>query len=329
MQNLYPLLFIPVIKDYIWGGQRLAALGRELPNSGRAAESWEISGHPDGMTTVMNGAFAGKTLQEVLDALGQALVGTRNQWALDRGKFPLLVKLLDANRRLSVQVHPNDAYAQVHEGNELGKTEMWVVLQAEPHAAIIYGLEKALTPVQLKEAINEGRLEPCLHHIPIKVGDHICVPSGTLHAILEGAVVAEIQQNSNTTYRVYDWNRMGADGKPRALHIDKALEVINYQQVGLGLREPELIEENEAWRHECLCHNRYFTTERFVTKTEAYYPGVCDGSTLEIWGVLEGEAVIANQPLSAVQFCLLPAALGEFTVKVSANSTLLRTYTAK
>jgi len=329
MVSYYPLLFKPVIKDYIWGGQRLAGMGRLLPESGKAAESWEISGHPDGMGTVINGIHAGKTLQALLNELGADLVGTRNQWALDRGKFPLLVKLLDADKRLSVQVHPNDAYALSHEGNELGKTEMWVVLQAEPDAAIIYGLERPLTSADLREAIRLGDLETCLHLVPIKVGDHICIPAGTLHALLEGAVVAEIQKNSNTTYRVYDWNRKGADGKPRPLHIEKALDVINYEQVGLGLKQAEIIEENAIWRRENLCSNRYFTTERIIAKKATRYSGVCDGSTLEIWGVLVGQASAAGQRLEAIQFCLLPAALGEFTVEMSANAVLLRAYTAE
>jgi mannose-6-phosphate isomerase len=329
MDSLYPMLFKPVIKDYIWGGRRLVDLGRELPETGRVAESWEISGHPDGMTTVINGIYAGKTLQALLDELGADLVGTRNQWALDRGKFPLLVKLLDANKRLSVQVHPDDAYALAHEGNELGKTEMWVVLQAEPDAAIIYGLERPMTANDLREAIRKGRLDSCLHRVPIRVGDHICVPAGTLHALLEGSVVAEVQQNSNTTYRAYDWNRKGADGKPRALHLEKALDVINYEQVGEGLKKPEIIEENENWRRERLCSNRYFTTERFIAGRDTHYSGVCDGSTLEIWGALAGRIRTAGLQLEAMQFCLLPAALGEFTVEIPANSTILRTYTGK
>ena len=327
MKTLYPLIFKPILKDYVWGGRYLAEMGRALPESGRAAESWEISGHDDGMTKVLNGVYAGKTLPELLDELGTDLVGTRNKWALERGKFPLLVKLLDANQRLSVQVHPDDAYAQEHEDNELGKTEMWVVLHADPNAAIVYGLERYLTPEELRNAISEGRLESCLHCVPIKVGDHICVPAGTLHAILEGAVVAEIQQNSNTTYRVFDWNRMGADGKPRPLHVNQALDVIDYQQVGCGLQAPEFIEENQFWRRERLCQNRYFTVERIITSAETHYSGICDGSTMEIWGVISGNAVIDGEYLKAVRFCLLPAALGSYDIKVPANSVLLQIYT--
>jgi len=328
MKTLYPLFFKPVLKDYVWGGRYLAELGRDLPESGSVAESWEISGHDDGMTKVVNGIHAGKTLPELLEQLGTDLVGDRNKWALDRGKFPLLVKILDAHQRLSVQVHPDDSYAQANESNELGKTEMWVVLHADPNAAIIYGLERSFTIEELREAITEGRLESCLHRVPIKMGDHICVPAGTLHTILEGAVVAEIQQNSNTTYRVFDWDRMGSDGKPRPLHVDQALDVINYQQVGLGLQAPEVIKINKSWRRERLCQNRYFTVERIITSAKVQYSGICDGSTMEIWGVLSGNAVIAGEYLEAVRFCLLPAALGSYSIKASANSVLLRVYTA-
>ncbi|MCB2209799.1 class I mannose-6-phosphate isomerase [bacterium] len=326
MTNLYPMLFEPVLKDYIWGGRHLADLGRALPAEGIVAESWEIAAHPDGMTQVVNGPYAGKTLQDLLELLGVDLVGTRNDWALARDKFPLLIKLLDANRSLSVQVHPNDEYALVNEGNELGKTEMWVVLQAQPEAAIIYGLVGEATADDLREAIEDGDLAPHLNRLPISVGDHVCVPAGTLHAILEGCVIAEIQQNSNTTYRVFDWNRVGADGKPRPLHVDRALDVLNYEQVGMSLPEAQVCDSGEGWTCELLCRNRYFTTERVRMADGAVYEGKCDGSTLEIWGVIEGSAAVEGEVLSAVQFVLLPAGMGAFSVRAQGDCTLLRTY---
>ena len=138
--ELYPLLFEPVLKDYIWGGRNLEKLGRQLPQEGVIAESWEIAGHEDGTTRVVNGRFQGKLLTELHEELGLDLIGSRSAWAQERGKFPLLIKLLDANRPLSVQVHPQDDYALAHEGNELGKTEMWVVLHAEPDAEVILGV---------------------------------------------------------------------------------------------------------------------------------------------------------------------------------------------
>ena len=326
MAELYPMFFEPVLKDYIWGGRNLEKLGRELPESGKVAESWEISSHEDGMTLVKNGPYAGKSLPELLALLGEDLVGTHNQWALERCKFPLLVKIIDAEQRLSIQVHPDDRYALENEGNELGKTEMWVVLHAKPEAAIIYGFSKKTTPNEFHQAISEGVLEPYLNKVFIKPGDHVCVPSGTLHAIMEGALLAEIQQNSNTTYRVYDWNRVGEDGEPRDLHVEQALDVLDYSQVGLTLDAPQKIQKAKGWICERLCQNDYFTTDRFLMEKGARYSGICDGSTLEIWGVLSGEAQVAEQHMQGIGFVLLPASMGAFTIETQQNAVLLRTY---
>ncbi len=324
--SLYPLTFTPVLKDYIWGGRNLErSFGRTLP-PGIIAESWEIAGHKDGTAIVNNGRYAGKRLTEVHAELGLDLIGSRSQWAQERGKFPHLIKLLDANSQLSVQVHPDDAYALANEGNELGKTEMWVVLQAEPGAEIILGVTKGTTPDLFRDAITEGNLEPYLHRIPVKAGDVVCVPSRSIHAILEGLVIAEIQQNSNTTYRVYDWNRL-RDGKPRPLHVDKALDVINFEQVEPSLCAPKLVYDQDGMHRFRLCHNRYFVTERVEMEKGATFSGYGDGSTLEIWGVIEGSAEINETSLNSVQFTLLPAAIGAFTVTATSESvTLLRTY---
>ena len=324
--TLYPLTFTPVLKDYIWGGRNLErAFGRELP-PGIIAESWEIAAHKDGTAVVDNGPYAGQLLTEVHAELGLDLIGRHSAWAQERGKFPLLIKLLDANRQLSVQVHPDDEYALEHEGNELGKSEMWVVLQAQPNAAVILGVTAGTTPEKFQQAIAEGKLEPYMHRIPVKAGDVVCVPSRSLHAILEGLVIAEIQQNSNTTYRVYDWNRL-RDGKPRPLHVDKALDVINFDQVAPNLCQPQLVSDTNGVRRFRLCHNKYFVTERVQMARGAVFEGRCDGSTLEIWGVIKGSAEVNEVALEAVRFTLLPAAMGEFTVTATSDEvTLLRTY---
>ena len=326
MKKLYPLLFTPIFKDYLWGGRNLSALGRNLPPDGVIAESWDIAAHQDGTTIVENGDFAGYSLTQLQDELGLDLIGSNNLWAHERGKFPWLIKLLDANRPLSIQVHPNDEYALANEGNELGKTEMWVVLHAEPNAEIILGVKAKTTPTLFLKAIEAGRLEPYLHHIPVKKGDHICVPAGSLHAIMGGILIAEIQQNSNTTYRVYDWNRVSADGNLRPLHVDKALDVINFEQVEPTLSKPTLISDADGIRHSSLCANQYFITEKIELDAGASYRGFCLGSTMEIWGLLEGQVTVNNVALNAVRFTLLPAALGEFTVKAKTKATLLRTY---
>ena len=322
---IYPLLFEPVLKDYVWGGRALAdRLGRTLP-PGRIAESWEIAAHEDGASIVRNGRFAGQLLTAAHAALGLDLIGGNNAWAQDRGKFPLLVKLLDAHDKLSVQVHPNDEYALAHEGNELGKTEMWVVLHAEPDARVILGVRAGTTAADFRRAIAAGALEQYLHSVPIHTGDFVCVPSGTVHAILSGALIAEIQQNSNTTYRVYDWNRRH-DGRGRALHVDKALDVINFAQVEPALTAPQLLDECDGLRRWLLCRNRYFTVERVELELGAAYRGACDGRTLEIWGVIDGCADVAGLPMDAVQFTLLPAALGPFNVTTNQGAVCLRCY---
>ena len=325
--SLYPLTFAPVFKDYIWGGRNLERLGRELP-AGIIAESWEIAAHKNGTTRVDNGRYAGKLLTEVQDELGLELIGTNCAWAQERKKFPLLIKILDANRPLSVQVHPNDSYALAHEGNELGKTEMWVVLQAEPGAELILGVKSGTTKQAFRQAILDGQLEPFLHTLPVKAGDHVCVPAGSLHAIMDGLIIAEIQQNSDTTYRVYDWNRFGADGQPRPLHIDKALDVINFEQVEPKVVAPLLIEERSGIRRSLLCRNQYFVTERVEMTAGSVFEGHCNGDSLEIWGVLKGAVRLNELSLDAVQFVLVPAAMGKFNVATDDKAMLLRTYVA-
>jgi len=329
-EKIYPLTFNPVFKDYIWGGRNLETkLGRDLP-PGKIAESWEISGHPSSSTKVDNGPLAGQTLPEVMDLLGADLVGSRSQTMLARGKFPLLIKLLDANKPLSVQVHPDDEYAAKHENGELGKTEMWYVLHAEPDAHLIYGLREGVGQEAFREALEAGQLEKCLHQLRVKAGDAIFIPSGSIHAIMEGLIIAEIQQNSDTTYRVYDWNRLGDDGKPRPLHVDKALDVINFDLVEPGPFTPEVVEDSGSLRREVISTCPYFTVERLTFGQAASFKGDNDGSTFEIWGTMTGQALVewSNTPidLAAVRFALLPAALGQFEVKVSGPATLLRVY---
>jgi len=330
-QNIYPLTFEPVFRDYIWGGRNLETkLGRDLP-PGPVAESWEISAHPSSPTRVDNGPLAGQTLPQVLDLLQLDLVGSRSQPMLERGKFPLLVKLLDANKPLSVQVHPDDQYAARHEDGELGKTEMWYILHAEPEAHLIYGLKDGVTPDDFRQALEDGALAACLHRLPVKAGDAIFIPSGSLHAVLEGILLAEIQQNSDTTYRVYDWNRVGDDGKPRELHIDKAMDVINFDQVEPGPYSPQLLEDSPGLRREMITSSAYFNVEKVsFGQAGATFKGECDGHTFEIWGAMSGQSRVnwAGQPLElpGVRFTLLPAALGPFEIEATAPATLLRTY---
>jgi len=327
--RLYPLTFTPQFRDYLWGGRTLEQFGRQLP-PGIVAESWEISGHPSSPTAVDAGAYRGRLLTDLVAELGRDLVGRRSQDALARGKFPLLVKLLDARQDLSVQVHPDDEYALAHEGGELGKTEMWYVLRAEPGARLIYGLRRGVTPAQVADALRRGEVETVFAYLPVRAGDAIFVPAGTVHALMAGLVVVEIQQNSDTTYRIFDWGRRGPDGQPRALHIDKALDVIDFTQVEPGVYTPRLIAEADGVRREEISRCRYFTVEKVTMAAGARYTGMADGETFEIWGCLSGTGGITGDfdpvLLPAIRFALLPAALGRFAIEATQEAVLLRAY---
>lgn len=217
----YPLLLTPPVKDYIWGGQRLKTEFGFETDAAIAAEAWMLSCHKDGMSVVENGDMAGKTLGEVLEEWGREALGEK---AAAFPYFPLLIKLIDANDRLSVQVHPDDAYAMRVEG-EFGKTEMWYVVDCEPGAQLIYGLNCGLTKADFRRHIEDNTLPEVCNFVPVQKGDVFFIEAGTLHAIGAGILIAEVQQNSNTTYRVSDYGRLGADGRPRPLHIDKAVDV--------------------------------------------------------------------------------------------------------
>ncbi|MBG0788760.1 MAG: class I mannose-6-phosphate isomerase, partial [Anaerolineaceae bacterium] len=190
MTELYPMIFKSIFTEDVWGGRNLSKFGRELPEGKRIGQSWDIADHKDGMTEVSNGKFAGKNLTELIKKFGVELVGSKFAWFAEQGKFPLMVKLLDAGQNLSLQVHPNDAWAKTHLENELGKNEMWVVLDAEPGASVTLGLAEKMTPEELVESVNNGTVEDKINIIPIKVGDYICVPAGSIHALMAGAVVA-------------------------------------------------------------------------------------------------------------------------------------------
>jgi mannose-6-phosphate isomerase len=320
---LYPLTFTPVFKDYPWGGRNLETLlGRTIPD-GIVAESWDIAAHPHGTSKVAAGALQGATLPEVMDEWGIDLVGNRNAEHLAKGHFPLLIKLLDANRWLSVQVHPDDAYALKHEG-ESGKTEMWVVVHAEAGAELIYGFAPGVTRERFAEAIAAGDTERWLNRMPVKTGDVIFVPTGAIHALGPGILVAEIQQNSDTTYRIYDW------GRPRPLHIERALEVLDFDLVEPAPLPPAIVPDAQV-STEVIGESRYFHTERLNLALGQGWSGRTDGRTLEIWGVLSGEATVTwdGDPvhLVAVSWTLIPAGLGEFRVTATQDSTLVRVIT--
>lgn len=212
----------PVLKDYLWGGERLKKDFGFESDLDKVAESWMLSCHKDGRNTIVGGEYDKQTLDDVIEKIGkEKLVGTR---ALDFPYFPVLIKLIDAKDNLSIQVHPDNEYAQKVEG-EFGKTEIWYVLDATEDAQLIYGFKNEITSDEFKSAIENNTLMDVLNTVNVKKGDLFFIEAGTVHAIGKGALIAEIQQNSNSTYRVYDYGRVGADGKPRELHIKKAVDV--------------------------------------------------------------------------------------------------------
>lgn len=218
---MYPLLLKPPIKDYLWGGTKLKTdFGFETEKE-IAAEGWMLSAHKDGMNTILNGEHKGKNINEVLDIWGKSALGKN---AEKFSYFPILIKLIDAKQKLSVQVHPDDDYALSVEG-EYGKTEMWYVVDCDEGAELVYGFKENISKEEFERRIKDNTLTEVCNNVPVNKGDIFFISAGTLHAIGEGILIAEVQQNSNTTYRVSDYGRLGADGKPRELHIDKALDV--------------------------------------------------------------------------------------------------------
>ena len=218
---MYPLLLKPPIKDYLWGGKKLKTDFGFKTDKDITAEAWMLSAHKDGMNIILNGEHKGKTINDVLEIWGKSALGKN---AEKFSYFPILIKLIDAKQKLSVQVHPDDAYALENEG-EYGKTEMWYVVDCEDGAELIYGFKEDISKEEFEKRIKDNTLTDACNSVPVHKGDVFFIEAGTLHAIGEGILIAEVQQNSNTTYRVSDYGRLGADGKPRELHIEKALEV--------------------------------------------------------------------------------------------------------
>lgn len=309
---LYPLKFEPVYKQIIWGGDKIAKRFHRTVPFEKVAESWEITCRGDGMSVVKNGALCGKTLGDVInehprETLGDASIARYGE------RFPLLVKLIDAADRLSVQVHPDDAYAR-KAGEENGKNEMWYVVDAREGAQLVFGLKKGVTKEAFARAVAGGRVEETLKRVPVKRGDAFFIRAGTVHAILDGILIAEIQQNSNTTYRIYDWGRVGKDGRPRELHVAQALDVIRFEDAGAQPETPQTRDDGGAEVRQLVRSEFFHVDEVSATRTWRAETG---GSFM-ILNVLEGggslEAGGVRESLSAGESLLLPACLGGFTV---------------
>ncbi|GAB6098378.1 class I mannose-6-phosphate isomerase [Halanaerocella petrolearia] len=312
---MHPLKFKAVYQEKIWGGDTLSTeFNRNLPNDS-IGESWEVAAHENGSSKIANGEFAGQELMDIIKEQGAKILGSKAQEE-DYEKFPLLIKLLDANDKLSVQVHPDDEYATEYEDGELGKTEMWYVIDAKEDAKLVYGVKPEVTKEEFATAIEEGRLQDDLVEVNVETGDVLYIPTGTVHAIEEGILLAEIQQNSDTTYRVYDWNRIGKDGTPRELHIESALDVIDF-----GTTPPDKVKgleiEEEGNLRKILVACPYFITET-IDITDSYQASA-QGERFYVFMNLEGRARLVYEDgevdLTAGETVLIPASLGEYEIR--------------
>jgi mannose-6-phosphate isomerase len=259
-----PFLLKPSGKDYSWGGRRLNdEFAKEIDIS-PLAETWECSTHPDGPSFVVSGEHEGLELAEVIKRHPEYL-GLRHKGS---DELPILIKFIDAKKDLSVQVHPTDAYAQKFENGQNGKTEMWYVLDASKDAKLIYGFNHDMDEEMVRRAIDEGSLMKHLQQTPVKKGDLFLIEAGTVHAIGAGVIVAEIQENSNLTYRLYDYNRVDKDGKKRALHVDKALKVANFKNSTEPKQPLRVLKYRQGVASELLSCCKYFEIYRMIINTE-------------------------------------------------------------
>ncbi|MBE5034482.1 type I phosphomannose isomerase catalytic subunit [Gallalistipes aquisgranensis] len=319
---LYPLKFKPLYKERIWGGQRLAsAMGKKVPEGVKIGESWEISGVEGDVSVVANGCLKGNDLQELIEVYMGDLVGEKiyDRYGLE---FPVLIKLIDAEDVLSIQVHPDDRLAEERH-HSYGKTEMWYVIAAEPGASLYVGFNRQVTRQEYLDAVAAGTLPSLLNKVEVKAGDAYFIPAGTVHAIGKGLLIAEIQQTSDITYRVDDWGRVGADGKPRELHTELAVDAIdfgapqNYDVTSAPvLNTPVQIKE---------CP--YFTTnviqihgmvERDFTRLDSFVIYICLGGELQVRGAEGSTSLVRGETT------LVPAE--EEEIVLEGQGTVLEVY---
>ena len=296
-----PFLLKPAGKDYLWGGNRLQTeFNKELPLE-PLAETWECSTHPAGPSIIASGIYEGMSLTQLL-AEHPEFLGTHPG---AEGELPILIKFIDAKKDLSVQVHPTDEYAREHENGQLGKTEMWYVMDAAPDAHLIYGFYHDIEKPQLKESLENGTVEKYLQKIKIQKDDVFLIEAGTVHAIGAGALIAEIQENSNLTYRLYDYNRLDKNGKPRELHIKKALEVANLKGSAEPRQPLRLLKYKKGAAEEFLCRCKYFQVERYLLNTQSSRKLIefqTDKNSFQVFLCLDGCGVIFMEDGDSLNF---------------------------
>jgi len=318
---LYPLTFQPIFKERVWGGRNLERLyGKALPPNVPVGESWEISDRPGDVSVITNGPLTGKDLHWLVQHHREELLGVAR---LQGARFPLLVKLLDAQEKLSLQVHP-----PAHKAAGLGgepKTELWYVADAAPGADLYVGLRRGMTRAAFEERIHDGTVADCFHRVSVEAGDAMFLPSGRVHAIGAGLVIFEIQQNSDTTYRVFDWNRVGLDGKPRELHVQQSLESIDFDDFEPSLVQSEFLGEGPIKRR-LLVQDPLFAVE--AVQVSATATTLLQPRQMQIVACLSGTVLVANESttvrLGPGGFCLVPASLDQVQVSAEGEALLLR-----
>jgi len=317
-----PLLrFKPILREYIWGGRRLGTeLHKPIGSGDHYAESWEIVDHGNDQSIVDEGPLAGKTLHEIVSQDSEALFGKQGR----HRQFPLLLKYLDCQRVLSVQVHPNDEQAAKLDPPDLGKTEAWVVLAADPGSEIYAGLKPGVDRKTLEAAVASGRCEECLHKFEPRAGDCVFIEAGTVHALGAGLLIAEIQQASDTTYRLFDWNRVDQNGKLRPLHIEQSLETINYDRGPVNPVQPKQTENPHVER---LVKCDKFILDRW---TIASATSLRTDEGPHILTVIEGSVSVENGERDLVlrrgDTTLIPASAGRGKISPQGRAVLLDMY---
>lgn len=302
-----PIRFQPLYFEKVWGGRAFTKFRDDVP-AGSIGESWDIACHSHGMSVAVGGTYHGKGLDEIIATAGAEVLGSK----INLKEFPLLVKLIHANEKLSVQVHPGDDYAQQVE-DAWGKTEAWYVIAAEPGAQIVVGLQEGCTCEAFQAAAQQGCLEPYLKNIPVKAGDAFFIPSGLVHAIGAGIVIAEIQQSSDITYRVYDYNR------GRELHVEKAVDVITLVEIGQKITSEVL--QYEGFTKNVLCNSPYFSIELYditqichdTSHSERFFILTCVEGNGKLFYGIDGTSLELRQGDSI----LVPASLGAYSLEGS------------
>lgn len=316
---LYPLLFEPRFKERVWGGRKLQALfGKALPPDQPIGESWEVSDRPGDASVIRNGPLAGKDLRWLMENHATELLGSTP----GRGaRFPLLIKLLDARDDLSLQVHPPITQAAALGGEP--KTEMWYVAAAEPGSKLYVGLRKGVSRAEFEAKTQDGSVADCFHQVSVRAGDAMFLPSGRVHALGKGIVIFEIQQNSDTTYRVFDWNRRGLDGKPRELHIEESLRSIDFADFEPSLLPGDFVPAAHGQTRK-LVRDPLFDVDAHVLRGGGELnlrPGTAIVACTE--GALSVVSSQGQSDLRAGDFCLVPAAVkGVKLVTRNASSCL-------